>query len=174
MSAQLQRFNINFRRSIPAEADLVQAANQAAMPAAVYLRGAALAGHALLAAGCRLLEDGSLLVPGPGGALVQLRPAEIIAVARRRDILQGGEVEPTRSSGHAAPARPNDSEPAPAPAPRGAAPQPAPAPPPLPRAAPPKAEAATAGSSEDQGDGTDSEQNEIADTALRSLGLHLG
>ena len=81
MSAQLQRFNINFRPAVPAEAELVKAANTGPMPAAVYLRGAALAGHALLAAGCRLLEDGSLLVPGPGGVLVQLRPSEIVAVA---------------------------------------------------------------------------------------------
>lgn len=177
MSAQLQRFNINFRPAVPAEAELVKAANTAPMPAAVYLRGAALAGHALLAAGCRLLEDGSLLVPGPGGVLVQLRPAEIIAVAKRLDFLQG--IGQQSSSGHteAAPAAPAAAAVAPRPAPVkavDATPEPAPVPaePPAPAPARQTVTGTAMSASEAAEDsGGDSERNQIASTALRSLGL---
>lgn len=195
MSAQLQRFNINFRPAVPAEAELVKAANTAPMPAAVYLRGAALAGHALLAAGCRLLEDGSLLVPGPGGVLVQLRPAEIIAVAKRRDFLQGIGDQAASGAATDSPAAPVATPALPKPAPAAAAaptptptPTPTPAPAPAPTAIPVRAPAATqepvvsaapapASEAPGQADGAapnaeeTADREHIASVALRSLGF---
>ena len=186
MSAQLQRFNINFRPAVPAEAELVKAANTAPMPAAVYLRGAALAGHALLAAGCRLLEDGSLLVPGPGGVLVQLRPAEIIAVAKRRDFLQGIGDQAASGAATDSPAAPVATPALPKPAPAAAptaAPAPVRAPAPVKGVEPAAAQEPVVGASSapaaetpGQADGAagaeeTADRDQIASVALRSLGL---
>lgn len=188
MSAQLQRFNINFRPAVPAEAELVKAANRGPMPAAVYLRGAALAGHALLAAGCRLLEDGSLLVPGPGGVLVQLRPSEIVAVAKRRDFLQGIGDQAASGTAAGSPAAPAGTPALPKPA-HAAAPAAAPAPvrapapakgvepaaaqgqvvgaTPAPAAEPPGQADVAAGAEQT------ADRDQIASVALRSLGLEV-
>lgn len=84
MSANsLTRYRINLRAAVPEEAALMRAADSGATPAAVFLRGAAVLGHALLTLGIRPLEDGTLLVPTATGVRMGVSPEALLETLQR-------------------------------------------------------------------------------------------
>lgn len=98
MSANsLSRYRINLRAAVPEEAALMRAADSGATPAAVFLRGAAVLGHALITLGIRPLDDGTLLVPTDNGVRIGVSPEALLETLQRG--LLGAQAHPVVSAG---------------------------------------------------------------------------
>lgn len=149
MTAKPQRHYFVLRPGHAAEGALAASAARAPIPAAAYLRRAALAGHTFAEAGFRILEDGKLLVPVKGQWL-QVTPAMVAAAVGA----------PVGVPPPASPA-PRAQAPAPPPAKHSAGHKPA-------LGAATHSEPRTESASEEDGS---ADQNAIADQAMRSLGL---